>query len=83
MKTAKIKVRPTPATRELIPGYLKDLEWVWNKCRQVALHNHCVKWYEWAEKGGTDLSGCIRTPLFFGRRSAWMGACVPHCHGRG
>lgn len=74
MKTIKIKVKPTVETKTLIPSYLRDLEWVWNKCRYVALHNHCLRWYEWAEKSGVDLTDCIRTPLYFGRRSAWMGA---------
>jgi hypothetical protein len=75
MKTVKIKVRPTPDSLALIPGYLKELEWLWNKCRHVALHNHCLEWYKNAEKKWkVDLSGCVLTPLYFSRHSAWAGA---------
>jgi len=73
MKTVKIKVEPTAESLELIPGYLKELEWLWNKCRQLALHNYCIDWYKWSAKSGTDLEGCILTPLYFGRRSAYVG----------
>lgn len=78
MKTVKIKVAPTPESLALIPDYLKELEWLWNKCRAVALHNQCLDWYRWAAKGNkdrapVDLEGCILAPLYFGRRSAWTG----------
>jgi hypothetical protein len=75
MKTVKIKVKPTADSLALIPGYLKELEWLWNWCRRVALHNQCLDWYKWAEgKMAIDLDGCIHTSLYFGRRSVYYGA---------
>jgi transposase len=75
MKAVKIKVTPTAETLEKIPAYLSELEWLWNKCRWLTLHNYCLDWYGWAEKKmGVDLKGCILAPLYFDRRSAYVGA---------
>ena len=88
MKTIKVKVQPTPETLIKYEKICKELEWLWNYVRAVALHNHCLEWYEWAEgKGadvlewplwakekGADLSGCIKTPLRFSKSGGWIGA---------
>ena len=74
MKTIKVKVQPTPETLIKYEKICRELEWLWNYARAVALHNHCLEWYAWAEKKGVDLSGCIRTPLRFSKSGGWNGA---------
>jgi transposase len=83
MKTVKIKVTLTPESEHLIAGWLKELEWLWNQARRVALHNHCLEWYGWAAKKakdkegefyGVDLEGITPAPLRLSKRGAWMGA---------
>jgi len=83
MKTVKIKVEIAPESEALIAGWLKELEWLWNHARRVALHNHCLEWYGWAAKKakdkkgefyGVNLQGIAPVPLRFSRRGAWIGA---------
>jgi len=74
VKTVKIKVALDAESLRQIPGQRQELEWLWNKCRWVALHNHCLDWYKWAAKNGVSLDGCILAPLRFNRRNAWSGA---------
>lgn len=48
MKTICIKVKLTPEQETEFHSAIKELEWVWNYALRIYLHNHCLKWYEWA-----------------------------------
>ncbi|MFM6135739.1 MAG: zinc ribbon domain-containing protein [Sphaerospermopsis kisseleviana] len=50
MKTIKIKIFPTPEQVATFDNLLKESEWLWNKVLSNQLHNHCVTWYDWANK---------------------------------
>ncbi|HLP88413.1 MAG TPA: transposase [Nostocaceae cyanobacterium] len=55
MKTIKIKVQPTQEQIDKFDQYIKELEWLWNVALSNQLHNHCVTWYDWAEKRQNEL----------------------------
>jgi transposase len=83
MKTVKIKVCISAEQEGTVSQWLKELEWLWNQARRVALHSHCIEWYAWAKKKakdkksdffGADLSDITQTPLRLSKRGAWLGA---------
>jgi len=55
MKTIKIKISLTDGQVSLCDHYLEELTWLWNLVLANQLHNHCVAWYKWADKLGSDL----------------------------
>lgn len=83
LKTVKIKVELTTESETLVGQWLGELEWLWNQARRVALHNHSIEWYRWAEKKakekesdfhGVDLKGVVKCPLRLSKKGAWLGA---------
>jgi hypothetical protein len=56
MKTIKIKVKLTPSQIESCDKYLEELSWLWNLVLANQLHNHCIRWYEWAAKLSAELA---------------------------
>lgn len=92
MKTIRFKVAPTQEQIEKFDELCLSLTHVWNLARAVALHNHSLKWWGWAEKkvkekgsdfAGADLTECIRTSVFLGKRSPWVGASCQIAYGGG
>lgn len=48
MKTICIKVKLSPEQEREFSNATQELEWIWNFSLKTYIHNHCVKWYEWA-----------------------------------
>lgn len=63
MKTIKIKVQLTPEQIQKYNGFLEELTWLWNKLLANQLYNHCLTWYEWADKKSDQISAALQDKL--------------------
>ncbi|GAB1539106.1 hypothetical protein NUACC21_17710 [Scytonema sp. NUACC21] len=61
MKTIKIKVQLTPEQIQKYNQFLEELTWLWNKLLANQLYNHCLTWYDWAQKKSQQISEAFQS----------------------